>query len=102
MSDASNLDDFDGFESFWPYYLREHADSRTRALHRAGTAAGLALGALSVVLRRPKLALAGLVAGYGTAWTAHAAIEHNRPATFRHPVWSLRGDMRLLRQALPF
>src|SRR5258706_6376380 len=98
----SDVGDFDDFEAFWPYYLGEHADPRTRAMHRLGTAAGLALGAMSLLTRKPRFALAGLVAGYGSAWAAHAAIEHNRPATFKHPLWSLRGDFRLLRQALPF
>jgi hypothetical protein len=87
---------FAGFEDFWPYYLGEHADSRTRLLHRAGTSTGLLLGVVALLTRRPRFLLAGLVAGYGAAWLSHAAIEHNRPATFSHPLWSLRGDLRLL------
>jgi hypothetical protein len=47
---------------------------------------------LAVPLRDPWLWLTGPVTGYAFAWVGHFFFEHNRPATFRHPVYSLLGD----------
>jgi hypothetical protein len=86
---------FSTFGEFWPYYLREHARPETRAVHVGGTWAALAVLALGLLAGPWWLVLLAPVVGYGCAWISHMLIERNRPATFTHPVWSLRGDLRL-------
>ena len=41
------------------------------------------------------LLLAALIVAYGFAWIGHFFIEGNKPATFRHPLWSVRGDLKM-------
>lgn len=83
------------FAEFYPRYLREHQQRGTRMLHFVGTTLFLLLAVLAVVWARPLLLLYGVVAAYGFAWIGHFFVEHNRPATFQHPWFSLRGDFRL-------
>lgn len=83
------------FREFWPYYLREHAKPMTRALHYVGTTLVIALAILAMVTGRWVLFLSMPVAGYFFAWMAHLLVEKNRPATFKHPIWSLISDFRM-------
>jgi hypothetical protein len=83
------------FAEFWPFYLGEHSRAGTRALHFAGTTLGVGLLAAGLVVGRPLLFLAAIVCAYGLAWIGHFFVEHNRPATFRHPWWSLAGDFKM-------
>ena len=83
------------FAEFWPFYLGQHRRPATRTLHLVGSTAGLACLALAAALRKPSLLAVGLGAGYAFAWIGHAAVEHNRPATFRYPLWSFLADWKM-------
>jgi hypothetical protein len=82
------------FEEYFPYYVSQHSRTATRWLHFAGTHLGTAAAMVALVRRRPAGLLALPLIGYGVAWCSHLAIEKNRPASFGHPLWSLRGDLR--------
>lgn len=84
-------DRIQSFEEFWPYYLGEHRDPTCRALHYVGTTLTIAcvLGAIFV---NPWFLAAAPIAGYGFAWVGHFFVEHNKPATFKYPLWSLGSD----------
>lgn len=84
------------FRDFWPYYLQEHARPGTRALHYAGTSLAVLLIVATPAVGRWWTVGALPLVGYGFAWAAHSLIEHNRPATFRYPLWSLRADFVML------
>ena len=84
------------YEEFWPFYVAQHRAKSTRWLHFTGTTLVLASLAAAVLVS-PKWLLAAPLAGYGFAWLGHFGFEHNRPATFTYPLWSLRGDFRMYR-----
>lgn len=99
-SSRGEVEKFATFREFYPFYLGEHRNRTSRRLHVSGTLLALVLVVAALATRHWALLLAGLVAGYGLAWIGHFFFEHNTPATFRHPVYSLRGDFTLLRDVL--
>jgi hypothetical protein len=91
---------FSSFAEFYPYYLGEHARRATRRLHFLGSSLSLLCLAMLVFSGNFWWLVAGLVAGYGFAWVSHLAVEKNRPATFRHPLYSFMGDWVMFWQML--
>ncbi len=88
------------FEEFYPFYLREHANSTCRRLHFAGSSIVLLLLATAMVTGELALLWLLPVVGYGFAWAGHFFFEHNRPATFKYPLFSLMGDWVMFRDML--
>jgi len=86
---------FRTFGDFYPFYLSEHANRASRRLHFAGTSMAAALILITLFTRRWWVLAFAAAQGYCLAWVGHFFFEHNRPATFRHPWYSLMGDWRL-------
>lgn len=91
---------FASFAEFYPFYLAEHANRTSRRLHVIGTLGAVIQLLVAAVTSTPWLLLSALVSGYGFAWVGHYAFEKNRPATFKYPLYSLRGDFTMARDVL--
>ncbi|MFC3093696.1 DUF962 domain-containing protein [Alteromonas sediminis] len=91
---------FKSFSDFYPYYLKEHSNPTCRTLHFVGSWIVLFLLATAIYLQNPWLLLLMPVAGYGFAWVGHFFYEHNKPATFKHPWYSLMGDWVMFKDIL--
>jgi Predicted membrane protein len=83
------------FTEFWPGYVRAHARERTRVLHAIGSVLAVIMLGLAFAVNILFL-IAVPIVGYSFAWYAHFFVEHNRPATFEHPFYSLAADYRML------
>ena len=83
------------FADFWPYYLAEHSRPATRVVHFLATLAWLSLLVAALATRTWWLLALIPVAAYGLAWFSHFFIERNRPATFKHPLFSLLADHKM-------
>ena len=88
------------FREFYPFYLDAHGNRTSRRLHVCGTLLALALAAAALLSGRLALLCAVPVAGYAFAWVGHYFFEKNTPATFTHPLYSLRGDLTMLYEVL--
>jgi hypothetical protein len=83
------------FADFWPYYVRAHSRPHTRLLHAIGSVLALVALILGITVN-PWYFLAAPLIGYSFAWYAHFFVQHNKPATFGHPFWSLAADYVML------
>lgn len=91
---------FDTFAEFWPHYVRAHSKKSTRLLHLLGTTAALSSAGVGFFTRRLGFVLAAPLLGYGPAWFGHFFFEGNVPATFGHPLWSLKADFVMMSKML--
>lgn len=88
------------FDEFWPFYVLAHSQPLTRIFHSVGTLTGWGIVIVAIVLGRPWLILAALAVPYALAWFSHFFVEHNRPATFGHPLWSWLADQKMVAMVL--
>ncbi len=95
-----NASDFASFSEFYPHYLAEHSNATSRRLHFVGTSLAIVFVTYAFATLNPWLLLAVPVAGYGFAWVGHFFFERNRPATFKHPLYSLMGDFAMFRDLI--
>ena len=91
---------FASFREFYPFYLAEHANRTCRRLHVVGSTLVIACIVALAITRNLWWLAAALVCGYGFAWIGHFFFEHNKPATFRHPVYSFVGDWVMYAQVM--
>ena len=92
--------EYQSFREFYPYYLKEHRNLTCRRLHFIGSWLVLALLAYSLFSGVLWTLLLEPVVGYGFAWVGHFFFEHNKPATFRYPLYSLMGDWVMFKDIL--
>jgi len=91
---------FTSFAEFYPFYLQEHTNVNCRRLHFVGSALVLATLVGVFVAGNWVMLWAIPVIGYGFAWVGHFFFEKNRPATFKHPIYSLIGDWVMFKDIL--
>ncbi|XGC82369.1 Mpo1-like protein [Bdellovibrio bacteriovorus] len=83
------------FKDFWPFYLGEHSNPLNRRIHFAGTFLVHVIVVLAILNQKWSLLWWLPLVGYGFAWAGHFFIQKNKPATFKHPLWSLIGDFKM-------
>ncbi|MCU4640350.1 DUF962 domain-containing protein [Acinetobacter courvalinii] len=84
------------YDEFYRFYLTEHRNIASRRLHAAGSSIGLYFFSKAIRKRQAKYAVYGLVSGYACAWVGHFFFEHNKPASFKQPLYSFISDWRML------
>lgn len=83
------------YSEFWFFYLQEHANSTNRNLHFIGTTLVIFFAILALTTSNYNFFWLCPLVGYAFAWVGHFKIEHNRPATFKYPFWSLISDFKM-------
>jgi len=83
------------FKEFYPFYLKEHTDKINRILHFIGTSILIVFIIYMVITKQYNMLWFSPLIGYSFAWIGHFVFEKNRPATFKHPLWSLISDFKM-------
>ena len=91
---------FTSFKEFYPYYLSEHKLKINKILHALGSIYGLIFLIFVIFLQQYKLIPIAFLIGYFFAWIGHFIFEKNKPATFKHPLYSFMGDWVMLKDII--
>ncbi len=91
---------FSSFSEFYPYYLSEHSNLTCRRLHYLGSSLVIAVILTTMLTGQLWYLLLVPLCGYGCAWIGHFYFEHNKPATFKYPLYSLLGDWVMFKDML--
>ncbi len=83
------------YDEFWPFYLAEHSKPATRAFHYLGILGLIAVAIYALLSGNWWALILSPPALYACAWFSHFFIEHNKPATFTYPSWSLMADFKM-------
>ena len=86
------------YDALWLHYLRAHSLRLTRLIHYLGITTIFAGIAAAVIADTWWYGVAGLVAGYLIAFSAHYTVQHNRPVLFEGPratFWSAGCALRM-------
>ena len=83
---------FNSFSDFYKFYLSEHSKAGTKLFHFIGTALVILSLLLYFYSYDPLYLYMAPMTGYGFAWFSHFFIEKNTPATFKHPIYSIKAD----------
>ena len=86
---------FRSFGEFYTFYLTEHRHPVSRVLHYIGTWGAILCVVALLATGELWFLLGALMCGYSFAWFGHFRFERNRPATFRHPLYSFASDFRM-------
>lgn len=86
---------FKSFSEFYPHYLSEHSDPANRRIHFLGCLAVIIVIFYSLLAQVWLALILVPLVGYGFAWIGHFFVEKNRPATFKHPIYSLMGEWKM-------
>ena len=91
---------FNSFKEFYPFYLSEHSKKSTKISHMIGSILVICILLYSIKSQDWSKLYYLPIAGYGFAWTGHFFFEKNKPATFKHPIYSFIGDWVMLKDII--